>query len=311
MEVIKWNGRPISKPGWYSDIPIERYHSAGMCVGPSVSSTNLRTCWSKSPAHMHAEWSENPDAVSRKTTNAMLLGAIAHHIMLGEKGFNQKYVTYPLDYNDRVTAEKKKWNMNATYCKKWVADKEKAGMVVLKEDMLTAVLEMWKSMQAVPLVQSGALKGKVEHSGFAKDRATGLWIKVRPDVIPISDADFVDLKTASEVTTPALMKSIRNYNYHMQGSLIWEVCDQLGQEFESFWLMFIETAAPYCARAVKVNKEHLGVGRVQNIAMLKKIKSCIDANRWPGPGEYGPEELGLSSDELQRIEARFKFEGLA
>ena len=305
MKVTKWNGKPISKPGWYSDIPIERYHSAGMCVGPAVSSSNLRTCWSKSPAHMYVQWAENPNKIDKAPTSQMLLGAISHHLMLGEDGFKLKYIPYPATYRDKVTAAEKPWHNGAGPCKEWVAKQEKAGKIPFKGDLLDSILEMVKSMQTVPLVQSGALRGRVEHSGFWKDSQTGLWIKVRPDVIPVSDADFVDLKTAADVTTVALMSSIRSYGYHMQGSLIWEVCEQLGQPFESFWMMFIETAAPYCARAVKMNFDDLGIGRQQNRWMLNKIANCIDTGIWPGP--EGPEELRLSSDERERIEARFKF----
>jgi len=37
MKITKWNGKPITKPGWYSGIPIETYHSAGICDGKAVS----------------------------------------------------------------------------------------------------------------------------------------------------------------------------------------------------------------------------------------------------------------------------------
>jgi len=84
LKITKWNGKPISKPGWYSGIPIERYHSAGMCDGPAVSSTDLRTCWSKSRAHMFAFWAENPKRIERPTSRAMILGSAAHHLFLGE-----------------------------------------------------------------------------------------------------------------------------------------------------------------------------------------------------------------------------------
>jgi hypothetical protein len=74
-------------------------------------------------------------------------------------------------------------------------------------------------------------------------------LKVRPDVIPTMTGDFVDLKTAADVTTPALQYAIRAYGYHQQGALIWEVVEQLGAEhpFAGFVLMFVETVAPWCA----------------------------------------------------------------
>jgi hypothetical protein len=92
MQVEKWNGEPISQPGWYSGIPIERYHSAGMCDGLAVSSSDLRTCFHKSPAHMFCRWAENPKAVEREMSRNMILGAAAHHLLLGEDNFDLKFV---------------------------------------------------------------------------------------------------------------------------------------------------------------------------------------------------------------------------
>ena len=52
MKIVKWSGKPISKPGWYSGVPIETYHSAGMCNGPAVSSSGPTLLLVTSPAHM-------------------------------------------------------------------------------------------------------------------------------------------------------------------------------------------------------------------------------------------------------------------
>src|SRR4029078_8690833 len=100
--------------------------------------------------------------------------------------------------------------------------------------------EMARSLALEPLVQEGLLRGYVETSGFVRDAETGLWIKVRPDVVPTLTGDYVDLKTAADVTTGALQSSIRTYGYHQQGALIWEVVEQLNirngdaHPFESF-----------------------------------------------------------------------------
>src|SRR5262245_38133244 len=119
MNVIKWNGKPINKPGWYSGIPIERYHSANLCVGPSVSSSDLRMCWAKSPAHMFANWAENADAIPYRPTRSMILGMAAHHLLLGEEGFKFRFVQQPLTYRDKVSGRDKPWHGAANYCKQW------------------------------------------------------------------------------------------------------------------------------------------------------------------------------------------------
>ena len=310
MKITKWDGKPITKPGWYSNISIERYHAANMCDGPAVSSSNLRTCWLKSPAHMYAEWAENPEAEPRESTRAMILGAAAHHLLLGEEEFKLKFIGRPETYRDLKTAVEKPWNNNSHACQDWNAMQEAAGKVIVTVKELKAIVEMAKSLSLEPLVQEGLLRGEVETSGFFKDDETGLWVKVRPDVIP-SGGDFVDLKTATEVTTIALMSAIRSYSYHQQGALVWEACEAFGHPFESFMLLFVETTRPFCARTVPLFDDDLARGRMQNRAMLRTIRKCLDTNHFPGPGEGELRALPLSNDERTRIDERLKLEGVA
>jgi hypothetical protein len=310
MQIHKWDGNPISTPGWYSGMPLSAYHSKGICEGPAVSSTNLRTCWSKSPAHMYHAWCENPKAEQRKPTRAMVLGSAAHHLLLGEDNFKMKYVTTPKIYRDKVTAIEKPWNNNADYCRNWNAKQAQLGRTPVTVAEIQAIVAMARSLALEPLVNAGLLHGRVEHSGFCRDQQTGLWLKIRPDVIPTAGADFVDLKTAAEVTTPALQSSIRSYGYHQQGALIWEVCEQIGQPFSTFTLMFIETIEPHCARAVPLEEVDLGRGRQQNRVMLRQIHECLLTEHWPGPGEGDPRPLPLSGDERTRIDNRLKQAGL-
>jgi hypothetical protein len=129
-------------------------------------------------------------------------------------------------------------------------------------------------------------------------------------VIPTNGGDFADLKTSADVTTIALMKTIRTYGYHQQGALIWEVCEALGQPFESFVLMFVETSNPFCARTSPLTDEDLALGRQQNRLMMRQIRRCIDAGHFPGPGEGDLRAMPLSNDERERIKARLQAEGL-
>ena len=310
MKITKWNGKPITKPGWYSGIPIETYHSAGICDGKAVSSSDLRTAWSKSLAHMFDRWAENPNRKERTMTDAMLIGAVAHHLLLGEEGFKLKFVPFPETYRDKVSAQEKPWHNGAGPCKAWVADQVKKGRTPIKTDALEKIIAMSRSLALEPLVKDGLLSGHVECSGFVKDRETGLWIKVRPDVVPMTGPDYVDLKTAAEVTAPALMSSIRSYGYHQQGGLIWEATEQLAQPFQSFTLMFIESERPFCARTVPLTDDDLARGRMQNRVMMRKIAGAIESGHWPGPGEGDLRPLPLASDERARIDERLKAEGL-
>jgi hypothetical protein len=258
---------------------------------------------------MFARWAENPDREEREASRNMILGSAAHHLFLGEDGYSTKFVSQPATYRDKVTAQEKPWHNGADVCKAWNAAHEKLGRVIVTQKELKAIVKMSESLAVDPMVQNGILNGHVECSGFFKHRATGLWVKVRPDVIPIGSGDYVDLKTAADVTTVALQSSIRSYGYHQQGALVMEAAADLSPEIQSkqFVLLFIETANPYCARAVPLEEKDLVRGVDQNAAMLTWIAECIETGRWPGPG--GTDDLrplGLSNDERARIDERLK-----
>lgn len=311
MKVIKWDSKPITKPGVYSGIPLNRYHSGDICDGKSVSSTDLRKAWGISLAHFFDQWPGNPDSERKPPTPAMILGSAAHHLILGEERFWSVYVQRPLVYRDLKTGEEKPWNANARACKDWVAKKEAAGRVIVTAAQLDTIIGMAKSLQREPLVQDRCLSGYVETSMFARDKETGLWIKVRPDVIPLTSGDYVDFKTAGEIITVALQRTIRSHGYHMQGALIWEVCEQLGLPFETFLLMFAETERPYCVYPAPLDDGDLARGRMQCRAMLRRIAHGIETGDWPGPFDGNLRPLPISNDERERIDFRLKEEGVA
>jgi len=310
MKIIKWNGKPITKPGVYSGIPIERYHSGDICDGPSVSSTDLRKCWFKSPKHFFDQWPGNPDSVRDPPTKQMSFGSVVHYLTLGESGFWKRYVQRPDTYRDLKTAEEKKWHASATPCVKWVESQTKSGFQIVTKDELQRVIGIAKELALEPLVMDGAMSGAIETSMFAKDSETGIWIKTRPDIIPTNGGDYSDLKTAAEVTTVALQSAIRSRGYHMQGGLIWEACDQLGLPFVSFLLIFVESDRPFCVYPVPVADDDLARGRMQCRSSLRKIARGIETGVWQSTFDGNLRPLGISLDERARIDSRLKDEGI-
>lgn len=306
MKVTKWNGKAITKPGVYSGVPIEVYHSAEITEGPAVSSSNLRTAWNKSLFHMFAEWCFNPDRPEESETEEtryMRKGRAAHHLLLGEDAFSLQFVAQPKEYRDTKTAELKLWNNNATYCKAWNEKQREAGRTILKYQDLRDIERMARSMAINPVVAAGGLNGKVEHSMFTKDKETGLWLKWRPDVIP-NDGDYVDLKVVAEIMDISLAAGLRRYGYHMQGGLGWEVCEQLGLPFTSFVLLYVEAGYPHYTRDLPIDDEDLSRGRLLCRKMLRSIRACMDRGHWPGPGEDRTHPLRLSDEERSYIDKR-------
>lgn len=311
MKIQSARTLPVTKTGLYRGVSLDDYHSPVVIPDGqyAVSSTDLRTAWSKSLAHMFDQWAHNPKRAPRKPTREMILGIAAHHLLLGETRFATSFIQQPLEYRDLRTAMFKPWNNNADVCKEWTEKQSKAGRIIVKYDELERINGMAASIALEPLVKDGILSGAAETSGFVKDTETGLWIKVRPDIIPTTGGDYVDLKTIFDISNRGVSRRIREAAYHMQGGLIWEWCDQVGENFETFTLAFIESDRPFCARMVPVEDEDLARGRQQCRAMLRQIATCIDKGHWPGPGEGELRSIWLSKEEREAIDKRLQREG--
>lgn len=298
IDVKRWDGVPVRMPGWYDRVPLSVYHSNRITAQPSVSSSGLRFLWGKSPRHFFAKWAFNPAAEHEDDeTKAFTIGRAAHHLFLGEDNFSLEYIQRP----EKIAGLA--WQGNRTECRAFIKAQAAAGRTVLKPEDIKTIKGMAASLSQDRMAMD-LLQGQVEQTLIAPDEDTGIWLRARPDVIPTADGIFADLKTTESVVDVDLKRTLRNYGYHMQGALIWQVCEELGLPFDGFVLIFIEKSPPYCTRVVELTDEDLGRGRLQNIAMTRLIKRCMDEGNWPGPGKADAESFSIPKTEQEFIDAR-------
>lgn len=302
MQCVKWGGLPVTVAGWYDAIPLPMYHSAMITKEPSVSSSGLRLLWKKSPKHFFAKWPYNPhrDVDEDDESDAFTLGRAAHHLFLGEDNFSTSFIERP----DKIAGIP--WQGNRLECRAFLKQMAAAGRTVLKPDDVKSIRGMARSL-AAESEATDLLRGAVEQTLIAKDPDTSIWLKARPDVIPSADGIYADLKTTVSTVDIDLKKSLKDYAYHQQGALIWEVCEQLGMPFDGFALVFVEKKPPHCVRVIEVPDEDLALGRMQNRMMLRLMKVCLRDGQWPGPGREPGEVFGIPKAEAEHIEARLQF----
>jgi hypothetical protein len=288
----------ISEPGVY-DLTMDGYHGQPT-QGPSVSSSGLRTIWSESPAHFWAESRMNPDNWEDVEVDGVMvhrlkdqeerphfsLGRAAHHLLfLGREGFGAEYVVRPDKWAD--------WRSNDA--KAWRAEMLGAGLTILTAAEIDQIAGMAKSLGAHPLVKAGILDGAVERSLIWKDPGTGIWLKSRPDVIPNDSGDFADLKTTVSVKTDALRRTLADYDYPMQGALVGMGSEAiLKRPMQTFTLVFVEKAAPFCVRVVTLRPSDLERGERQCRIAAQAFADCFASGEWPGPGGVQHEAEYLS-----------------
>ncbi|SHI78856.1 PDDEXK-like protein of unknown function [Aureimonas altamirensis DSM 21988] len=295
MKTVKetvWNGQQIVEPGIYAGVPIETYHhDVDLLDSFGISSSGIRQVDDRPSAYwVHSPY--NPERIERDATEALNFGKAAHHLLLGESGFAQHFAVRP------ASIAGKPWQGNRTECKDWMADQAKAGRTVILPSQIDDIRRMRDSLAAHPIVQAGALNGRIERSMFAK--FDDIWMKARPDVIPNDGGDFVDLKTAASVDDDSLSKTIFSSGYHVQGAVVRMVWRELGLPFGSFVLAFLEKSAPYEVRFFEVRAQDLDLGERQARAALQTVKECRKQGVWPGYDGFHPSVLNIDIPQWAR-----------
>jgi hypothetical protein len=289
----------------YASVASSAYHGPNLCVEPSVSSSGLRTIFGQSAAHYWAQSPYNPHAEPREETEAMILGRAAHHLLLGEADFAKHFVLRP----DEIANEP--WQGNKKICKAWLQARADEGLAVLKPEYRERIVGMRNGLAAHPMIDPNGtvrlLDGLVEHTIAWRDEDTGIWLKVRPDVIPTSSDEVADLKTIADITDDGIEKAIGKTDLQMQGALVgmaWRAV--LGREMASFSLVFIESKAPYVCRVATLKPHDLELGEQQVRAALQIFKRGLQSGRWPGPGgeQHDAAYVELKPFHRSRIENR-------
>ena len=325
FNIIDWDGEPVTKPGVYSNVPLDVYHSQTICDGPSVSSSGLRRVLERnggSPAHFFDEWSGNPDCQDQADEKKhFIVGRAVHHLLLGELGFAKAFCVRPDEVPDRVTGIMKPWQSNRLECRAWTADSlsplgglpprefdawfqrsRPNGRAILTKDDIEDIKGMALSIGLHPEVNIqykpgryySLLNGQIEKSFFWRDKVTGLWLKARPDAIPTDSGDYADLKTTTSVSYFPLLRTITDLAYHQQAAMIMDGSRQCADiPMSSYTLVFVEKKRPYCVRPVPLDMEDIQVGHAQNRIALDLVARCLKEKRWPGPGDATITSIGL------------------
>ena len=299
MDAIKLPpGEKITRAGVY-DLSMAEYHGQPT-VGASISSSGLRTIWSRSPAHYWVESPLNPKPREQEERPHFSIGRAAHHLLyLGRKGFDAEFAVRPTTWSD--------WRSNAA--KEWKAEQLAAGMTIITDAELENIAGMARSLAAHPLIKAGILDGAVERSLIWPDNHTGAWLKSRPDCIPNTSGDVADLKTCESVATDSLQRSMGTFHYPMQAALCGlGMKAVLDIQMQSFSFVWVEKTEPWCVRVTTMTPDDLVRGRMQVEASTRTFAECVKTGVWPGPGgaQQDAEYLGLGSWAQKQIDERLE-----
>lgn len=242
------------------DIPNEVYHADRSCV----SSTGLKQLL-RSPAHFQAALSGE----SRKETPAMFLGSAIHARLLEPALYAEEYVVAPS--LDRRTKEWKEFEV------------ANANKKILTPDQM-AVVEgiahsVGKHVSASTLLQAGL----VEHSIIWQDEETGIWLKVRPDLLCV-DFDTgicLDVKSTDNASADSFVRSCINFDYDLSAAMYLEGLRVVFKRDFDFVFLAVEKDAPYGCALYGAPEPMLLRGERRFRRALQILKDCRETGEWP------------------------------
>lgn len=258
------------KDGVY-DISNEQYHASN-----GISRSRLMLL-DKSPYHF---WYEvlSGQAQARESTPAMSIGSAFHTLLLEPAKFNEEFAVAP-KVDRRTKQGKDDWEIFAT---------ESAGKIILTDDQFSKVGQMVDLVGRHEIVTTLLDESVFEQSIYWTDKETGLQFKTRPDIW--SNKMVVDLKTTNDASSYGFTRSALNYGYYLQAGMAFEACKAIGKPFEMFVILACEKEAPHVPAVYMMNDEALQFGIDQFTNYKKKLKACLESDKWEG---YPVQELGI------------------
>lgn len=270
-EIKRWNGGKISEPGLYANLPMSVYHS-DCCVGPSISSTGIKQIL-ECPAKYWAFSPLNPNRIEQETTKALSFGKAAHSIVLEKRLSNREFAVSP--FNDFRTKVAQQWRDKA----------ERIGLTVLKPDDLQVIAAMYQQIIKHPVVEAGGLDGLVECSLIWQDQATGIWLKSRPDVVPLDDMTL-NYKATADASIRAVSRDVEKYGYYISEAMVaMGMAAVLKRQVTNAGLLNQEKSPPYIVSLYELSDAYMAAGLRMVREGIDTFDRCLKANDWPGYAE--------------------------
>ena len=278
-------GGKISAPGVY-DLTFETYFD-DCCVGPSVSSTGLKTIEHKSLAHFWWASYMNPKR-EPIDTNALRFGRACHSWILGIPEFQKAYIVSPYD------------TFHSKEARTWRDAQEKT---VVKAADMVAIDAMAAALIRHPLLRNAFADGLPERSIVFMDKETGLWIKTRPDWLPNKLHFVPDLKSTISAKPEAFTRQAFALGYHQSAALTLDgLREVLGWKDSVYYFVAQEKEPPYVAIPFLMREHDIELGRMLNRSALRKLARALDADHWPAYAEGAVEICMPSWSEKQILD---------
>lgn len=134
------------------------------------------------------------------------------------------------------------------------------------------------------------------------DRELSLfWDDYKARVDGVCPLGILDLKTTQSASPAEFERSILNYGYHIQAAHYLEGAAACGICADDFFVVAVESAAPYECAVYRIDHETLEIGRAELHRLRGIAKQCLESGEFPGYS-HEPEPIGLPAWKIRQYE---------
>lgn len=112
---------------------------------------------------------------------------------------------------------------------------------------------------------------------------------------------ILDLKTTQSASPAEFERSILNYGYHIQAAHYLEGAAACGICADDFFVVAVESAAPYECAVYRIDHGTLEIGRAELHRLREIAKRCMETGEYPGYS-HEPEPIGLPAWKIRQYE---------
>lgn len=303
------HSQPKIEASGHYDLPNEVYHG-DCCAGPSLSSTTIKQLL-RDPADFWRESALNPDRVEREHKQAFNVGTAAHTMVLEPDLLADTIAVVPSEMLASNGA------LSTKAAKQFVADQTDLGRTVVKPDEWEAVCSMADAIRSHPVAMRAIRGGVIEQSLIVHDEDAGLFIKSRPDVMPVENGRFiVDLKTSALTDIDRWEKTaLLDLGYGVQAALMmWALEKVTGVRAAGVMFVVVCKEAPHrvAIRTIRPDTES-GRAILDNAWLdirraIAIFRECWASGEWPSKWD-SVTDITPPDWHLRQIEKRLESEG--
>jgi hypothetical protein len=272
----------ISKSGVY-ELSMAEYRGQP-ADAMSIASSDAQILNESTPAHLKAAWADESDDSKEAD-----IGTIIHTLIL--EPHREDAAIAVIDADNWMTKAAREGRDEA----------RAAGKIPVLPKHLKQAAGAVQAVLNHPVASQLLAKGKAEQSWFAKDPATGLYLKARSDFYTAGRI-ILDLKSVASASPDFLQRRVYDGGWFMQAPWYCDVVERVeGKPAAGYAWIVVEQKPPHSVVVRRPTDTMLMHGHRLNQKAFATFARCVQTDQWPSWSD-AVEDLTLPTFALYKLE---------